>query len=130
MTGTLKSPYSGKSFTPKAEKSTLGDVGKELKNKGKEPASGKKAVNEEPWGVAADILDQGEAHPALMVLKNQFDAVLNGIKEATQRSSRLKKAGMGRTEDPTLVLALVVPEIKTLAEKAAIVAKQMEQRFK
>jgi hypothetical protein len=138
MTGTLKSPYSGKSFTPKAEKSTLNDVGKELKNKEATPSrlpskGGKVAIvsgSEEQWEMAAEILEQGESHPALKVLTDQFGEVVKGLKEAAQRSARLKKVGVGRTEDPTLVLALVMPEIKTLAEKAALVAKQMEQRFK
>jgi hypothetical protein len=35
ITGTLKSPYTGKTFKPSAEKLTLGDVGKDLKEEAK-----------------------------------------------------------------------------------------------
>lgn len=125
-TSTLKSPYTGKSFTPKAERSNLTDVGKELKQQGKE----KTATSEEQWELAAGILDKGEDHPALKVLRDQYDKILSGIKEAAQRSARMKKIGVGRTEDPTFVLVHVMPEIKKLGEKAEIVAKQMEQRLK
>lgn len=127
QTGTLKSPYTGKSFTPKAEKSSLGDVGKELKEK-------EAALLPEPpperGAMASAILDQGEDHPALRILKAQYEAIVNGIKEASQHSSRMAKIGAGRTEDPTYVLAHVMPEVKKLAEQATIIAKQMEQRFK
>jgi len=126
VTGTLKSPYTGKSFTPKAEKSTLSDVGKELK----QDAKTKTATSEEQWELAAEILDKGEAHPAIKALKVQYDKILSGIKEAAERSARMKRVGVGRTEDPTLVLAHVMPEIKELGETAEVIAKQMIQRFK
>ena len=134
LTGTLKSPYSGKSFTPKAEKSSLSDVGKELKDKGdkadKAAETSVRATSPEQWEGAAELLDWGADHPAIEVLSDQFKKILEGIKEAAARSARMKKIGVGRTEDPTFVLAHVVPEIKKLGEKAIIVAKQMEQRFK
>jgi len=126
QTSTLKSPFSGKSFTPKPEKSNLTEVKKEL--------SEKKEATEAPSPdrnlIASEILDQGEDHPALKVLKAQYDAIVNGIKAASQHSARMAKVGVGRTEDPTYVLAHVLPEIKKLAREAAIVAQQMEKRVK
>ena len=142
LTGTLKSPYSGKSFSPKAEKSTLTDVSKELKGKGKEEKGKEASVKEvsaqttvratspEQWEGAAEILDWGADHPAIKVLSDQFEKILGGIKEAAVRSARMKKIGVGRTEDPTFVLVHVMPEVKKLGEKAILVAKQMEQRYK
>jgi hypothetical protein len=41
---TVRSPYTGKSFTAKPEKDTLADVGKELKNDAKAEKASKKAA--------------------------------------------------------------------------------------
>lgn len=120
-TSTLKSPYSGKSVTPKAEKSTLSDVGKDLKEK--------IASSPMQWELASDILAKKESHPALKVLQVQYAKILEGLEEAAQRSARMKKVGVGTTEDPTFILAHVVPEIRKLGEKCLLVAKQLEEKL-
>jgi len=231
LTGTLKSPYSGKSFTPKAEKSTLSDVGKELKQDAKaekkaadedpeqgqqgqdktaaladsdkkvvdafyekKPAEGKmlttdgkvlekiglggkgfakweggkivvdasrpqvkndeeilrymkksipagtlaphsffgnskKATSEEQWELASEIIKQGEKHPALAVIKKQYDAILEGVKTAAKRSAAMKRIGVGRTEDPNFVLIEIRPEIEKLSKVSEAVAAQLTQRL-
>jgi predicted transcriptional regulator with HTH domain len=68
ITGTIKSPYSGKSFTPKAEKSTLSDVGKELKQE--KTAADKLALN---------IVESGEGHQAFEVIKKAYNELLEEI---------------------------------------------------
>jgi hypothetical protein len=117
ITGTIKSPYTGKSFTPKAEKSTLSDVGKDLKQ------TDKKATAEE-CDLASEIIKQGESHPALAAIKKQYDAILEGVKTAAKRS-----AGVGGTEDPTSVLNDVKPEIEKLSRISEVVARQLAQRL-
>lgn len=93
-------------------------------------STGTVASSPEQWELAAEILDEGEKHPALKVIKDQYEELLKGLKTAAQKSANMKKIGVGRTEDPTLVLAHVVPELRELAEKAKIVAAQMEQKLK
>jgi len=122
ITGTIKSPYDGKSFTPKAEKSTLSDVGKELKQDAK---SGESTNKKASLDLASEILQQGESHPALIVIKRAYDEILEGVKTAAKHS--IEKSGAEKT--PMLVLTKVKPAIHALGETSLTVAKQLEQRL-
>lgn len=121
-TSPLKSPYTGKSFTPKPERSSLTDVGKELKEK--------KSSSPEQWELAAEILDKGMDHPAMKAVTAPLKGIEDALKDAARRSANMKKIGVGRTEDPTLVIAHVVPAIEELADTARVVAKQLVGRLK
>lgn len=121
-TGPLKSPYTGKTFTPKPEKAPLSEVSKELKGK---TATSTPAQ----WDLGTEVLSQKMAHPALKVVLAQVGVVETSINAASQRSASLKKIGAGSKEDPTLVLAHVIPELETLAKTAMTVAKQLKERL-
>ena len=83
----------------------------------------------EQWELGGEILDRGESHPAIKVIRDKYADVLEAIKESAQRSRGMKRIGVGRTEDPTLVLANVVPAIRELSETASVVADQLEKRL-
>ena len=123
---TVRSPYSGKSFSVKPERSTISEVSKDLREEAK---ADKTASTPEQWELGAEILDQKEKHPAIQTLKKAYDEILKSVDEADKRSKNLKKVGVGKTEDPTLVMSHVVPAIEELAEEAQIVARQLTQRL-
>lgn len=152
VTTTLRSPYTGKSFTPKAEKDSLSEVGKDLKGGGEEKKAavldvdGSIPVNvaatppkvasshhigssPDQWEEASEILTKGKNHPALQVVLDQWEAVLRGVEDAKKRSERMQKIGVGHTEDPTFLVVEVVPELEQLAKIAARVAQQMRAKF-
>jgi len=87
------------------------------------------ASSPDQWEMAAEILEKKESHPAIQALKKAYDEVLKSIDKAEKFSKNLKKVGVGRTEDPTLVVREVVPAIKELAEEADLIAKQLVQRL-
>jgi len=120
VTSPLKSPYSGKSFTPKAEKSNLSEVSKELKGKeasAPEPTAWKVQASTPRQVMAGEILAQGEQHEIMRVLKAQYDAILNATKIE------------GAQDAPGVVLAKVKPEVQKLAHIASVIAQQMEDRL-
>jgi hypothetical protein len=88
------------------------------------------ASSPEQWEMAAEILAQGEHHPAIAVIKTEYDNVIKELHAAAQKSANMKRIGVGRTEDPTLILTMVAPAIKELAETAERVVHQLEQRLK
>jgi hypothetical protein len=91
---------------------------------------GKLATSPQQWDEAAEILDKGEHHPAIKVVHDKYENVLKSIAEAAARSKRLKAVGVGRTEDPTFVLSMVVPAMEELAKTASAVAQQMQHKFR
>lgn len=88
------------------------------------------AHSEVQYKEAASILDKGEAHPAIAVIKKQYEDLVKALEEAKKANDGLRKAGAGDTEAATLVVARVMPKIRKLSEKANIVADQMETKFK
>ena len=90
----------------------------------------KLATTEEQWKLASEIIEQGEKHPALVVIKNQYEAILESIKRAAKLSDNMKKNDIGRTEDPTLVITQIKPEIEKLSKIADAVSKQLTQRLR
>ena len=83
----------------------------------------------EQWELGGEILDRGERHPAIKAIRDEYEKVLAAIRESAERSRGMKRIGVGRTEDPTLVLANVVPAIRELSETASVVADQLEKRL-
>ena len=189
LTGTVKSPFTGKTFPSKPQRFTLSQVGQELKlevapdpaskflqemqamlsAKGYDPAFAttlqdegmgpeelaerlkdtaqfefnynvpkksavptpvaKSATSQEQWELAAEIIKEGEDHPAIKALKEQYDKIVKALKECEQRSKRMQQIVVGHTEDPSFVMTEVQPEILNLAKECTIVAKQLEQRL-
>jgi hypothetical protein len=85
---------------------------------------------EECWILGGEILDQGMDHPALRAIQASLNELCAGLAEAQIQSAGLKRHGVGRTEDPALLLARVVPRLRSLSETAAIVADQMTARLR
>ncbi len=85
---------------------------------------------EECWILGGEILDQGMDHPALRAIQASLDEVRAALAEAQRQSASLKRFGVGRTEDPTLIVARVVPAVRSLGETAAIVADQLQARLR
>lgn len=107
-TGTLHSPYSGKSLTGKPDKETVSDVGKELKDK---------TASE-----AVLIMREGSEHPAAQALKKAYDQAMAAFATVGQKTASTKTAS-------SRVLDEVKPAVENLAKVAAIVAKQLETKL-
>lgn len=86
QTGTLKSPFSGKTFTAKPIKNTLSDVGKDLKQEGKTASTPVLAQEEEPKEEAKEPEAQAEQQKEASVEElwkvDPTFAVLGANKEA------------------------------------------------
>lgn len=89
-----------------------------------------KTLQEEKWELGGEILEQGAAHPSLACVGTSWQDVLKALGEIQEQSKGLKRFGVGRTEDPTLILARVVPALRSLSETAALIADQLEGRLK
>jgi hypothetical protein len=83
----------------------------------------------EQWELGGEIMDKGMEHQALLCVQASLDDLCASLAEAQAHSSALKRAGCGRTEDPALIIARVVPALRELAETAALVASQLETRL-
>ncbi len=83
----------------------------------------------EQWELGGEIMDKGMEHPSLLCVQASLNDLCASLAEAQAHSSALKRAGVGRTEDPTLIVARVVPALRELAEVAALVASQLEKRL-
>ena len=175
-TGTIKSPFTGQGFPAKAERFTLGEVGKEIKleanpdpdllamqtmlsAKGYDPAFATtlhaegmgsleleerlkdKAQFEVNYNVpklasikthspeskkllASEILQQGEAHPAIAAIRREYDAVVAGIKEAAR-----VRAASSEVDGTSLVLGSIQPKVAALGKTASVVARQLQERL-
>jgi hypothetical protein len=89
----------------------------------------KQSSSEEQWELAAEILAKKEEHDAIKAIKAGYEDVLKSIAEAEKRSKGMQRMGVGRTEDPTLVLTMVVPAIQELSETCAVIVEQMQKRL-
>jgi hypothetical protein len=92
-------------------------------------AMAKTATSPDQWDAASQILEKKAEHEAIKLIKNGYEKVLHEIDEADKRSKNMKRVGVGRTEDPNLVLAHVAPAIEDLGEECVHIAKQMKERF-
>jgi hypothetical protein len=79
--------------------------------------------------MAQEIIEKGEAHPAIKMIKDQYEKIIEGLKECEQHSKGMQRVGAGHTEDPTFIMTYVQPEILDLAKECTIIAKQLEQRL-
>ena len=81
------------------------------------------------WELGGEVMDQGMEHPALRAITSELEEVKKVLAEIQKQSAGLKRFGVGRTEDPTLILARLVPRLKSLSETVSIVTDQLEQRL-
>lgn len=93
------------------------------------PNEGKSASSQEQWEMASEMLDKGIKHEAFQVIAKSWDEVEDALKEAKKSSDAMKRVGVGRTEDPTLILSKVVPALKEHAEMTGAVVRQLTQRL-
>lgn len=89
----------------------------------------KNATSQEQWEMAQEVIEKGEGHPAIKIIKEQYEKILDGLKECEKHSKGMQRVGAGHTEDPTFVMTYVQPEILELAEQCTSIAKQLEQRL-
>ncbi len=85
---------------------------------------------EKCWALGDEVLGLGMGHPALKAVTAEIAALEAALAEAKARSASLKRFGVGRTEDPALVVAHVVPALRSLGETAALVADQLQARLR
>lgn len=85
---------------------------------------------EQCWILGGEVLDQGMAHPALKVVTAALAELTQALAEAQEQSRGLKRFGVGRTEDPALILARVLPKLRNLGDECAFVADQLEKHLK
>lgn len=85
---------------------------------------------EECWALGGQVMDQGMGHPALKAVTAALDELAAALAEAQRQSAGLKRCGVGRTEDPTLLISQVVPRLRGLSETAALVADQLTARLR
>lgn len=93
-----------------------------------------KVIASHPWFrnasvIAEEFITIGDEHPAIVAIGNAFNEVLAALGEAQKRAFNLKEAGEDSTKYPALLLAGLQPKIRKLAEIAAVVSKQMEDRL-
>ncbi len=81
------------------------------------------------WELGGEIMDQGMEHPALKAISADLEEVRKVLAEIQKQSAGLKKCGVGRTEDPTLIVARLVPKIRSMSETVSIVADQLSARL-
>lgn len=81
------------------------------------------------WELGGDILDKGVEHPAIKTITDSWTFVLSKLEEVKKTSANLKKVGVGRTEDPTLIVARLLPALRDHAEEILTVAKQLEEKL-
>lgn len=89
----------------------------------------KTATSPDQWDAAAEILEKKAEHAAIKIIKTGYEEVLKAIDEADRRSKNMKRIGVGRTEDPTMVLVHVEPAIRELGEECMVISKQMKEKF-
>lgn len=82
------------------------------------------------WELGGEIMERGSKHPSLAAVEKEWLEVLASLAGIQSQSASLKRVGVGRTEDPTLIIAHLVPRLRELSTTAALVADQLEERLK
>lgn len=100
-----------------------------VENVMKKAASGKTATSPEQWELAGDILDKGTTHPSFQAIAKAWDKVVQELGEAKKRSERMDRIGVGRTEDPTFMLTMVIPAMETYGKVLNRVVDQLKQKM-
>lgn len=80
----------------------------------------------EQWEMADELLRGGMGHEVLAEVVAAHAALQATLVEALEASRGLKRVGAGRTEDPTLVIARVLPALRELERAAKWAADRVE----
>jgi len=88
-----------------------------------------KLTETEQWELGGEIMDRGPEHPAVKAVTESLDSVLEKLEEVRRFSANLKKVGVGRTEDATLIVARLVPALREHSKIAERVANQLAERL-
>jgi hypothetical protein len=83
----------------------------------------------EQWEMGGEIVDQGASHASFVAIFESWKEVLEKLEEVQKASAGLKKIGVGRTEDPTLVVARIVPALRDHAHVVSLIAQQLQSRL-
>lgn len=97
-------------------------------NLAEHPSLKKQAGSQEQRDLAASIIRDREAHPAIQVIRDQYHKILAALEECDVQSKSLQKVGADH-KGHTFVMTYVAPEIQELAKTCQVVAKQLEQRL-
>lgn len=81
------------------------------------------------WELGGEIIKQGTEHASLAAVCAAYADVLKSLLETRTSAEGLRRVGAGRTEDPALIVANIVPSLRELAETASLVASQLEERL-
>lgn len=81
------------------------------------------------WELGGEIVEKGLEHAAFRPVLDSWNEVLIRLEEVRRTSAGLKKVGVGRTEDPTLIVARLVPALREVAEEIAAITGQLEARL-
>lgn len=121
----VKSPYTGKTFTSKPEKVSLGDVAKELKDDAKAAKPKTKKASEmgvNPADVAVEFLTLSQ-HPARVALATRFEAVTAALRVGCDAVAQTGSSSAVTYAQPA------VEAIAALGAEAAVVAEQLTARM-
>lgn len=88
----------------------------------------KLATTPEQWELAGEILDKGMQHDAFKALSTGWDKIVKEMGDAQKRSKRMRQIGVGRTEDPTFLLTIVVPAMEDYHKTMGKVIDQLKRR--
>jgi hypothetical protein len=83
----------------------------------------------EQWELGGEVMDNGTSHGAFIAIYESWTHVLSKLEEIQKFSKNLKKVGVGRTEDGTLIVARLVPALRDYAKVILVVADQLEQKL-
>jgi hypothetical protein len=92
--------------------------------------NGRMRPNSSPadWEAAHAVIEKGLEHPAFKAIDRAWQEVEKSIAEARERSRGMKRIGVGRTEDPTLVASGIVPALQEFADEVKTIADQLKRR--
>ena len=87
------------------------------------------ASTPEQWEMAGELLDNGFKKFPLLSVARAWGELEKGLKRAQEQSARLRRVGVGRTEDATLIMAEVAPALQDLKREIERVLESLEKAF-
>lgn len=92
-------------------------------------AGGYSSTTPKEWELGGEIIDKGMDHPAFKRIQDAWKDVETAMADVQRQSAGLKRIGVGRTEDPTLIGAKVIPALEDYAREVGLIAKQLKDRL-
>lgn len=126
-TGTLKSPYSGKSLKAVSEKETLSEVSKGLKTAG---------VTGESMAATQELLDKGLGHPAFAILDSSLSKLELEWSQVKMELAEAQRAATSIGSQDGAFFKQTIAKVEDLSEAAdrlarhsAAITKQLKVRL-